>query len=285
MNKMTENARQLLADGSALQDQIVRALHERSRTRKLFPRGVSGAVTSSAVLFLLSPGCSDEGPGLEPCVVLNKRSQWVKQPGDLCFPGGSIASRVDPWLARCLRLPFSPLTRWPHWYWLRRERPRQAKRLSLLLATGLREGVEEMRVNPLGLTFLGPMSAESLVMFHRVIYPMVTWITRQKRFFPNWEVAKVVHIPIRDLLIPRNYARYRLEISGGGEIGQRSGWQEFPCFVHRHSEGREVLWGATYRIVVVFLEAVFGFQAPGCAGLPIVEGNRTEEYFGNSVPP
>lgn len=282
MREMTKSTQQLLADDFLLRTHVVRVLHEQSQTRRLFPKGVSGAVTSSAVLFLLSPGCSERKPPV-PCVVLNKRSTRVKQAGDLCFPGGSIASGLDPWVARCLRLPLSPLTRWPYWHSLRQERPRQAKRLSLLLATGIRESVEEMRVNPFGLTFLGPMPAQSLVTFRREIYPMVTWMGRQHHFWPNWEVAEVVHIPLEDLLDTGNYACYRLKMGGGIGNGRSGEWQGFPCFVHRHSNGQDVLWGATFRIVMVFLEVVFGFQSPGVAGLPIVEGDLSEGYFGSSA--
>jgi hypothetical protein len=142
--------------------------------------------------------------------------------------------------------------------------------------------MEEMRVNPFGLKFLGPMPAQRLVMFHRVIYPMVTWMGFQRRFFPNWEVAEVVHIPLKDLLEPRNYACYRLVVSRGPGSGDLQGWQDFPCYVHQQGGGREVLWGATYRMVSAFLEVIFGFQSPGSAGLPIIEGSLAEDYFTSS---
>jgi hypothetical protein len=154
--------------------------------------------------------------------------------------------------------------------------------LGLLLATGLRESVEEMRVNPCGLKFLGPMPAQRLVMFHRVIYPMVAWIGRQRRFSPNWEVARVVHIPIGNLLDPAHYGLYRLRVRDGSRQGHSPERQDFPCFLHHHPEGREVLWGATYRMVMTFLEVVFDFREPGPVGLPIVEGRLAEDYFKGS---
>ncbi|HSM74653.1 MAG TPA: hypothetical protein VK852_08460, partial [Desulfobacterales bacterium] len=79
-------------------------------------------------------------------------------------------------------------------------------KIALLLAAALREGFEEMRLNPLGVEFLAPMQAQRLVLFQRVIYPLVGWVPRQRRFIPNWEVDKIVRIPLAALLDPVNYA-------------------------------------------------------------------------------
>ena len=99
-------------------------------------------------------------------------------------------------------------------------------RLRLLLATALREGAEEMRLNPLGVGFQGMLPPEHLVMFNRTIYPMVGWVQRQQRFFPNWEVERIVRIPVRALLVPTDYIRLRLTmahhapaVEGGGRAG------------------------------------------------------------------
>ncbi len=65
-------------------------------------------------------------------------------------------------------------------------------------------------MNPVGVSFLGPLPPQQLAMFQRIIYPMVCWVPRQKRFFPNWEVEKLVYIPLRKLLNPDNYALCRM---------------------------------------------------------------------------
>ena len=75
-----------------------------------------------------------------------------------------------------------------------------------------------MRLNPLGIQFLGPLPSESLVMFHRVLYPMVGWIARQRHFFPNWEVEKIIRVPLEDLLQPENYACYRINFKNGSML-------------------------------------------------------------------
>lgn len=97
---------------------------------------------------------------------------------------------VDAVLARLLHLPLAPLARWPHWRHWQRRCPAEAHQLALRLATGVRESLEEMRLNPFGIRFLGPLPPQRLVMFRRVIYPMAGWVPHQHRFFPNWEVEK-----------------------------------------------------------------------------------------------
>jgi len=147
------------------------------------------------------------------------------------------------------------------------------------LATSLRESFEEMRLNPLGIRFLGPLPSQSLMMFDRIIYPMVGWISRQRRFFPNWEVEKIIHVPFKDLLQPANYACYRIHFEGRtGEEGNGI-TQDFPCFLFKKEKEREVLWGATFRIVMVFLKTVFAFTPPPMGSLPVVQGTVGENYY------
>ena len=58
----------------------------------------SGKIKGSAVLFLLTSFRADREIGFEPCLLLNKRSQHILQPGDLCCPGGGVERR-DQWLS------------------------------------------------------------------------------------------------------------------------------------------------------------------------------------------
>jgi hypothetical protein len=113
-----------------------------------------------------------------------------------------------------------------------------------------------MRLNPLGVRFLGPMAAQRLVMFRRTIYPLAGWVPRQRLFFPNWEVEKIVRIPLASLLDADNYACCRISFrdiaSGGPDVPYR----DMPCFVHRENGQKELLWGATYRLTERFLNTV-----------------------------
>jgi hypothetical protein len=175
-----------------------------------------------------------------------------------------------------LRLPRSPLIRWKHWQRWRRERPRQEGWLRLLLATGVRESVEEMRLNPFGLTFLGPLPAQPLIMFNRVIYPMAVWVAGQRRFYPNWEVEKIVCIPLRILFDPAKYARYRLRIQNPSTGDMLN---TFPCFRYEKAGKAEILWGATYRITMGFLKRVFDFEPPDMHSLPEIHGRLGSSYL------
>ena len=187
--------------------------------------------------------------------------------------------RLDAGLAKLLRLPILPLARWRYWPEWRKRRPQEALCLRLLLATGLRESVEEMRLNPFGLKFFGPLPPQPLVMFQRIIYPMVIWVSRQTRFYPNWEVEKVVRLPVRYLFNPSMYARYRLQIetpSGEENVGT------FPCFQYVNNHETEILWGATFRITMDFLKYVFGFSPPDINSLPEIRGQLSRAYLNNT---
>jgi 8-oxo-dGTP pyrophosphatase MutT (NUDIX family) len=273
----------LLKAPHALVEHMIGALHETDKGEYLFPDGISKSFETSSVLFLLSPHCHNGRSGPEPCIVLNKRSIRVRQAGDLCFPGGRISIRVDSYASKFLTLPFSPLTRWPYWHHWRNHRRLEARRLVLLLATALRESFEEIRLNPLTVRFLGPMPSQSLPMFYRVLYPMVVWI-RQKFFLPNWEVEKIVHIPIRNLLNADNYACYRLHSQTDPESGQSERLDEdFPCFRHLEEKEKEVLWGVTFRTVMAFLKIIFRFEPPEISTLPVIRGALDEKYLDGSV--
>ncbi len=268
---------QLLTDAPTLVNHILNVLHERSNGEQIY-HGID-SMTAAAVLLLVSfKSCNDRGPG-GPCLILNKRSLKVKQPGDLCCPGGSVAPFVDPLIARFLSLPFLSLGRWRYWHhWNRRQSP-AARILALFWATGLRESFEEMRLNPFGVRFLGPLPPQSLVMFQRTIYPLVALIDRQKRFFPNWEVEKVVGITLRDLLTPANYVRYRIKLNTSAETESADTTRHFPCFRIQSRHNTELLWGATYRIVTLFLDYIFGFKPPGLEEIPTIDGALDQNYL------
>ena len=270
---------QLLDDKSALVNHIIQVLHERSEQGQIYSPDAVDPVAAAGVLLLLShKSCNNKGAGL-PCLILNKRSLRVRQPGDLCCPGGSVAPLVDPFFARLLGLPFVSLGRWKYWRQWKKRQSSAARLLALFWATGLRESFEEMRLNPFGVRFLGPLPPQSLVMFQRTIYPLVAWIGRQKRFFPNWEVDKVVDIPLRDLLNPANYARYRLSLDPREDAESLNTMRHYPCFRSRSSNGTELLWGATYRIVTIFLDYTFGFKPPDLREIPIIEGSLDQNYL------
>jgi hypothetical protein len=262
-----------------LTQQIARRLHECHSPASIFsPDGID-LTSASAVLFLLGKLPGKGRLAGKPCLILNKRSAYVRQAGDLCCPGGRVNLHLDAVLAAILRLPFLPLARWPYWSeWLKMH-PRGGRWLRLFLATGLRESVEEIRLNPFGLELLGPMPPQPLLMFQRIIYPMVMWVGGQKRFYPNWEVEKIIYIPLQDLLNPAQYARYRLRIETGPNAARVN---TFPCFRYEKENKTELLWGATYRITMGFLKDVFGFVPPAADSLPQIHGRLSRSYLNHA---
>ncbi len=238
-----------------------------------------GHIKASAVLFLLTLRPPEEGQPAEPCLVLNKRSRRVLQPGDLCCPGGGIASK-DRLLSYALHWPFSPLQKWPTWKRWKRTSYRSARRLSLLLATALRESWEEMHLNPFKVAFMGPLPSQKLVLFRREIYPLVGWVSQRQPLAPNWEVERIVHLPLRKLVQEKHYARYRLSFDTPQEVNRRN--EDFPCFVHYGRGGKEILWGATFRITMDFLKLVFGFDLPDLRQAPVIYRQLDETYLSGS---
>ena len=132
------------------------------------------------------------GGGVE--LVLTRRSARVRQPGDLCCPGGGAEPLLDRAFGTLLRLPGSPFTRWPLWRRWRRENGAGGTALGVVLATALRECFEEIRLLPFGVRFLGMLPPQELVIFRRAIYPAVFWVPDRRRFTPNWEVDAMVSI-------------------------------------------------------------------------------------------
>ncbi len=237
----------------------------------------------SSVLLLLSRSCERREETTSPCIVMNLRSALVRQPGDVCCPGGGLSLPFDQITARIMTLPFTSLSQWPYWPWWCNHFPAETKHLALFYAAALREGFEEMRLNPFGVTFLGVLPPQHLVMFKRVIYPHVAWINRQVRFFPNWEVERLVYIPIQDLLNPANYARYRLRMTfGETSYPVRRHESDFLCYAHHHPGGTDILWGATFRITMDFLKIVFDFDPPQPMTLPVIEGRIDDAYLGKN---
>ncbi len=269
----------LLNDPAELQTHIQQVTGELMLQEPIYPEHIDGITHASAVMFLLGLIPGDNGQAPEPSLILNKRSQAVNQAGDLCCPGGGISPGVDGFLARTMVLPGLPMWRWPFWSAMRSQRSKEAEILRVLFFTSLREGFEEMRLNPFGVRFLGPLPIQRLVMFGRVIYPMVGWVSRQQHFRLNWEVEKIVSIPLKKLLEPDNYVQYRLEMKNPNADNGTQQVYDAPSFLYKSGLESEVLWGATCRITLKFLELIFGFEVPTDGSLPVLKGIMDETYL------
>jgi 8-oxo-dGTP pyrophosphatase MutT (NUDIX family) len=265
-----------LSDPPRLVAAIAAALAAGPGATASFVTPAEDVAAAAAVLFLLGRCGPETGRAGEVGLILNQRSRRVRQPGDLCCPGGGV-SRVDFAAARLLALPFGPLGRWPHWRRWRRERPLEARWVALYLATALREAFEEMRLNPLRARFLGPLPPNRLQLFRKAIYPLAAWTPHRTIFRPNWEVERIVEIPLRDLLDPAGYVCYH--VSRASQPGSPGSVRRMPGFRMPGPAGADILWGATYRIAMDFLKIVFGFEPPPLEALPAVAGELAASYL------
>jgi len=275
----TDHNRQLLKDAERLKQHISGGLYQFSDAYSSLQLPTEADMRPSAVLLLLHSQPPRDREFGEPCLVLTKRSSAVRQAGDLCCPGGGISPSKDQRLARLLWIPGSPLKRWPFWKKLRTRRDADTDGFRVLLAASLRESHEEIRLNPFHVSFLGMLPPQRLGRFQRAIYPMVGWTDRKTRFKLNWEVAKLVFIPLRSLLEPDNYACADFSVEQRSENPTQPDWNGYPCFIHKTGGHQEVLWGATFRIVMAFLETVFGFRPPSRHSLSTIHHVLDRNYY------
>lgn len=271
----------LLDNPAELQAHIQQVSGEILLQDPIFPGHLDDVRDASAVMFLLGPMITDNGQQPEPVLILNKRSQKVTQPGDLCCPGGGIAPVLDALMSRVIALPGFPMWRWPAWKAVRDLNANQARIMQILFSTCLRESYEEMRLKPLGVRFLGPLPIQRLVMFGRIIYPMMAWVSKQHEFKLNWEVEKIVTIPLRKLLAVDNYVQYQLFMTDASTSSTPQLVYDAPSFLHQNGNETEVLWGATCRITLNFLELMFDFELPTDISLPVLKGTMQATYMQN----
>ncbi len=275
---------QLLKDPPRLRAHVAERLAEASpdfagrmeRIRAERRRGAKSA--ASGVLVPLEFDASSA----QCVVVLNKRSPWVRQPGDLCCPGGGTEQGLDRCLGRLLSFPLLPFPpRSEPFRRLLRSPPRQREVLLLILAGVLRESWEEMRLPPWKVEYLGALPVQRMQSFPLSIFPVVGWIRAAWRARPNREVAEVLRLPLRAFFEGERYAlcRFRLE-EAGKEGGAGGGCWEMPCLIVEGSGGREeVLWGATFKILTAFMKRVFGLAWETFAPSRVVSRSIPPYYF------
>jgi hypothetical protein len=126
----------------------------------------------------------------------------------------------------------------------------------------MREAWEEIRLNPFSVHFLGALPCYHLDLFQRIIFPMV--VENRKPFDPkpNWEVDRILSTPLNIFFDRKNYALYSICVDGKLRDHIGEDFWEFPCVIVDDNGEREILWGATFNVIVSFLRAVSGFEPP-----------------------
>lgn len=228
---------------------------------------------AAGVLLLLSyRGKRNEGDFFFQLI---KRASGVPQAGDIGCPGGLLNPFLDPFLRLFIVHKFSPILRGDALEYARKRGKTACRNITLFLANALRESWEELRINPFRVVFLGPLPSRDLISFERTIFPLAGYVKDEKGFRPNREVEKIVEIPLRTFFEDGNYGLCRLETTPGKVMEKIDNNRCYPCFIYHD----EVLWGATFDVVLNFLKIVFDFKLPESHTERIVKKKLYADYL------
>jgi 8-oxo-dGTP pyrophosphatase MutT (NUDIX family) len=184
------------------------------------PRSLPPGIRRAAVLLLLAHANG------EAALVLTQRSQTVERhKGQISLPGGVVEPGESP------------------------------------LDAALRETSEEIGVRARDVTILGALDEEETVVSGFRLTPFVGSIPHPYPLRVSAaEVHRVLKVPVRILLDPRNLRTERWDHDG----------------VHRtvyvFSVDGDIVWGATARVITQFLEAVFHMALPPDGDRPAGRG-------------
>ncbi len=221
-----------------------------------------------------SPGSSTAGGSF--LFQLIKRSPRVPQPGDLSFPGGMLHPVLDRILRPLLTNgPFPILRGNPRKYAISQNAD-SFRLISLFLTSALRESWEEIRLSPFRVFFLGPLPTYSLTLFRRTIFPVAGFVGNPGLLHPNREVEKIVEIPLLSFYQKERFGCY--QIDSGDPDGKKP--PQYPCLIHHDPDGGdEVLWGATFNIIVQFLGIVLNYRLPEWENGPVILRSLKPDYL------
>ncbi|MFH1491682.1 MAG: CoA pyrophosphatase [Pseudomonadota bacterium] len=212
-------------------------------------------------------------------IILNKRSSYVQQPGDLCCPGGRTGSIGDKTLGWLLQKTLMPFLRPAAVRGLQGKDKPERKILSMVLVGVLRESWEEMRLPPWKVEYLGALPTHRLQNFPNIIFPMVGRIRGPWQASPNWEVDKILRVPLRTFFNPENYALYSPRIPDAQRDKAEVTWLELPCMVVGVDGTEEILWGATFGIIRDFLHRVMDMPLNIMRPARVIERDLPVHYF------
>lgn len=278
-----ENVESLLRDPKRFRGRVSRRLRggeqpllEKMRAIREALAG-EGQFAASAVLVPLE----FRREANEYVIVLNKRSDKVQQPGDLCCPGGRLDfgrdrffSRLMAWRTAFFSLATGILHGWrPH-------RRAEKGAVRLVLAGALRESWEEMGLAPWKVKYLGVLPPQHIQNRPRIIFPVVGEIRGRWRERPNREVGKILRLPVRAFFDPDRYVLFRLNLpeSTRSKFGVDR-WEVPGLSVLDNNGEEEILWGATFRILLTFLERTLDLSLTGIHPKRTVERDLPEDYY------
>jgi len=243
--------------------------------------GVSPVRRTAGVLLLLNFNEKEpysRSPHGDFHFLLIKRSSTVAQPGDLSCPGGMLSPVWDSLLDKLVRGGCFPNLKGRGLAYAAARDKEIYRLITLYLTNAMREAWEEIRLSPFNLRFLGPLSTYDLLLFKRTIFPLVGFTKHPWRVNTNHEVEQIIEIPLRSFFDQANFGRYII----GFRDPQQSAdlrYGEFPCLICRDSQDHEqILWGATFYIIINFLKTVCGYELDPSRSQRIIRRHLPDNY-------
>ncbi|MEN6318756.1 MAG: CoA pyrophosphatase [Syntrophaceae bacterium] len=241
-----------------------------------------GSHSAAGVLLLLHFRYNDQSSRKQKgefIFQLIKRSSKVTQPGDLSCPGGLLQTNLDPLLQFLISSRLLPILRGNALKYVQMRDTDTARMITLFLTNAVREAREETGLSPFNIHFLGPLPTYSLLLFRRIIFPLVGFVKREWQFYPNDEVDSLLEIPLMTFFDEKNYGIYRIQ-SSSRTNADRQDIRDFPCLISHNNAGKEeILWGATFYIILSFLKIVLDFEITGLHAKRIIQRTLEPEYI------
>jgi 8-oxo-dGTP pyrophosphatase MutT (NUDIX family) len=190
---------------------------------------------------------------------LIKRSDKISQGGDLSCPGGMMSPVFDKIVRVFLEVGLFPSLHKQIFRATIEKDREEINLINLFLINALREVWEEIGLNPFRVSFLGSLPCYSLIVASRIIFPLVCLVPEHFKFKLSAEVEKIIEIPVSTFFDSSKYALLDIEMPFNSIIFNR----QLPCLTLTTDDGeQEILWGATFNIIINFLRIISNEDLP-----------------------
>ncbi len=251
---------------------------EKYRQIKYSSSAATPQLAAGVVLLLsykqLSPGNS------EYVFQLIKRSSKVSQAGDISCPGGMLHPLTDKIISNLLTTGLIPsLQKQISRATVHKDRE-TTNLIRLFLINAVREAWEEIGLNPFTVSFLGALPCYSLTLIARTIFPLVCLAPKPFEFKLSSEVEKILEIPVSAFFDSSRYAFLEIETPFNHSFPDN----QFPCMILNDARGeQEILWGATFYIIMNFLRIISDDSLPVSSSSQKIKKILSNSYIsGNS---
>jgi 8-oxo-dGTP pyrophosphatase MutT (NUDIX family) len=230
----------------------------------------------AGVVLLLHYKSNQENP--EYVFQLIKRSEKVKQAGDISCPGGIIHPVIDKSVSFFLKAGIIPALRKQILNYAGHKDKKTISLIRLFLTTALREAWEEIGLIPFNILFLGALPCYSLTSFARTIYPLACLTPNPFQYRLNSEVDKILEIPLSFFFHDSNYASLEIKTPIENTASGRN--NKLPCLVIPDGTGNvDILWGATLNIITNFLRIISDDSLPLPSASRTIKKVLTNSYI------